>query len=405
MSQPYRSDRAAQVQPNRLLVATSALASAAAVASPLLGGKPWVGASFLFGLLAFAAFASLRQRRWPRLERGLIEADETGVRRDGRLLVARAEVRQGLAVPVGEGCLVRLDRGWPRSPVDIVVWNEEEGRRLLVALGLDASQSAVDLRGASGYHVLSQAAKLAIGAGLMATWFFFQAFQRGTTGLVAVLALLALSRFAAGGRSRIRVGVDGVHFRWLWMSEFTAFSDVRGILLKKEEKAEILELTLHDGAKRRIPLDVGNDEDASFSYRRVLQAYEAYRERQGSGDIEALARAGRDPAAWLTALRSLAAGANAGMRTAPVPPERLWSILNDPSAPAAARAGAAAALSSVATGSERRKIRIAADAIAEPRLRVAVEKAADEAVDEPALAEAIAEVDAAQAGTIRTGSS
>ncbi len=405
MSEPdettFRSRRAAVVRPNRILVAIASLSAIGAIGVPLLLGTHGLPFGFPFAALGLAALFSLRERRWPRLERGTIEADAAGVKQDGKLVVAREAVTQGLALPVAGAGLVRLNRRWPRSPVDIVAWDEAEGRALLSALGLDAAQTAVDIPAASGHHLLSGLVKGAAVAGFVAAWFLINTVLIGL-GLpfLVWLILFFVARGLMARNSTVRVGVDGVQFRWLWMREFTRFADVKAVRLIKKEKVQMVELLLHDGKTRHIPVAADNQADEeSFAFRRIVQALELFRERRGAGEIEALARGAREPADWLRALRGLAAGANAGMRTAPVAIERLWAILDDPSAPSAARAGAAASLASTAGKKERERIRIAAATVAEPKLRVAIEKTIQDGASDDEIAEALAEVDAAVGAT------
>ncbi len=387
---PYRSNKAAVVGPNRALVGASIASAIAAVAVTALWGIAAGPLIVLLGAAGIGAAASARERRWPHFDRGLVEADASGVRLRGRTLAKREDITQGFAMPIGDGCVVRLHRRFPRRPIDLAVWDEEEGRKLLVALGLDASQTTAELSGGSAIARLPPSSRFMLGAALAAVII-------GVGALASLpgwwwLLLIPLARFTTARPSTIRIGVDGVHFRWLWLSTFTPFSTVRSIALRQEEKQAFADLRLTDGRKVALPLGKGGDAE-HIAYRRIEQAFEAYQARQGSAGTEALARGGRTPLEWLTSLRGLAAGANAGMRTAHIASERLWTIVEDPSAPPAARAGAAAALASSATDDERKRIRIAAGSIAEPRLRVAVEKAADESVAEAELAEALAEVE------------
>jgi len=109
-----------------------------------------------------------------------------------------------------------------------------------------------------------------------------------------------------------------------------------------------------------------------------------------------LARGARPLAEWIQALRSIGAGAMANLRTADVDPERLWRVLESPSASATDRAAAAVALASSEEPGRRERIRVAASAIAQPKLRVAVEAASHE--DEAALADALASLEIEDVG-------
>lgn len=381
------------VRPNRVLTVLSYVSLAVGAGFVGLLGSAAIPLVMLFTLCAAATMALARNRKWPHFDYGLVEADENGVRLRGKKLVDRKDIKQGLALPVGDACVVRLERAFPRSPIDLAVYDENAGRKLLVALGLDASQTTVELAGGSGMLRMSRSSRFLAGAGLVAAVF-------AVTGLIGNgglpdwwwLLFLPLGKLTTDRPSKIRIGVDGVHFRWLWVSEFTPFSSVRSVWMREDNTQRFVDLIRTDGTKTSIPVGK-QDGEQDLVHQRIVQAFKAYEARQGSAGTEALARGSRTPMEWLTALRGLGAGANAGLRTAHIDTERLWAIVEDPSATPAARAGAAAALASSASKPERERIRIAAGTIAEPRLRVAVEKAADETVAEAELAEALAEVD------------
>jgi hypothetical protein len=87
--------------------------------------------------------------------------------------------------------------------------------------------------------------------------------------------------------------------------------------------------------------------------------------------IASLLRAHRSAADWLRGLRTLR---QARYRVAAVPDEELLSVLRDPSADKAARAGAAVCLAG-AGDDARAKVRIAAEDVAAPDLRAAIDAA------------------------------
>jgi hypothetical protein len=90
------------------------------------------------------------------------------------------------------------------------------------------------------------------------------------------------------------------------------------------------------------------------------------------------------------------AGAAADHRNAPVPPDKLLSIAEDPRAEPLARAGAAVALSGALDDDGRARLRAAAEATVMPRVRVALEAAAREAREEE-LIEALSALEASEA--------
>ncbi|APR79260.1 Hypothetical protein A7982_04607 [Minicystis rosea] len=102
-------------------------------------------------------------------------------------------------------------------------------------------------------------------------------------------------------------------------------------------------------------------------------------------------RRDRSIEAWVTALRSLGSGAEAGPRTALVPRDRLLRIVEDPGSLPVDRAAAAVALAHDADDAERTAIRIVAEG-AEPELRDVLEKLADDA-DDASITEALEAMD------------
>jgi hypothetical protein len=152
-------------------------------------------------------------------------------------------------------------------------------------------------------------------------------------------------------------------------------------------------IVLRDGERFVVPIGqdhFGGSGRAHQLVERMRAALAAYRSGAPVDGGEALQRAGRDARAWLSRLRRIEAGANASAREAPVAPERLWRVLESPSAPPETRAGAAAALAGALDDDGRRRLRVVLDDTAHPRLRVALESALDG--DDDALAEALDEL-------------
>jgi hypothetical protein len=134
---------------------------------------------------------------------------------------------------------------------------------------------------------------------------------------------------------------------------------------------------------------------------RIREAMEAAPNAAPALEPALLTRRGRTAAEWHAALRGLVARAEGGMRAAPVLPEQLWACVNDPSAEPAMRAGAAAVLATEAAPETRERLRVAARLVAQPRLRVVLEAAADGRDD--ALTAALARVEDEARGPQRGG--
>jgi hypothetical protein len=393
MSSPFRSRRAAVVRANRWLLGGSTLMALLALLALLLKG-PAALLAVLAGLFAFGGLAAARERRFPELQATLIEADEDGVRDRGKLLVRRDQLTQGFAFALGDGCLVRLMRKGRRRPVDIVTWDESEGRALLRALGLDASQTSAELRGLSFTGYVPRIAPpflVVIPALLLA------GLSPYAPAFLALMALLIAVPASIG--TQISIGVDGVQVRWLWWSRFYPFARVKSIRGYQNDQRHGFEIELKNGEKQPVLVSKGNEEEvAKLALDRVQQAFQAYTEGGQAADVSAaLARRDRSPHEWLEWLRALGAGANADMRTAIVSHERLWQIVDDPSAAAGDRASAAVALASRGDDEARRRVAAAAKRIVAPKLRIALEKTAAPDATDAQLGELLAELDAERA--------
>jgi len=405
MSAAFRSGRVAVVRANRWLLGGGVLLALVAIVSAFFPQMRASGA-LPAGATALACLIAARERRWPHLRRTSIEADAAGVREQGKLLIARERITHGFALTLGDGCLVRLVRGGARRPLDIVVWDEAEGRDLLRALDLDASQTRAEVKGLSGLRYLPRLATMVV------TVLLFMVLQRLVGSLVVSpwasalswLGLFALLVGPAWVGSNVSVGVDGVHVGWLWWSRYFPFSRVGAIKEYKEHQTYGFELELDNGEKQPILISRGTDvETSKLALDRAQQAFQAYREGARSADVTtALARRERPLVEWLEGLRALGAGANADMRTAVVSHDRLWQIVSDPSAAQAVRASAAVALASRGSDEDRQRVRSAAKQVAAPKLRLVLEKTAAEETTDAELCEALAELEAEHAEDART---
>jgi hypothetical protein len=335
----------------------------------------------------------------PRLSSGVLAADPTGLRLDGAPIADRSHVTDGFVVPRGsESPVVRLRRKGLRLPIEIQVPSRDDGRQLLRVLGLDASQTVASFRLPSRAYATPSMTFWSLG-GIAAAFVILANLLGAPGGAVGVFFVIAIATVLLQVPSVLRVGADGLVVSWLGRKRFVSYADVERVTDYEDGFARSrfrgLSFSLRGGAVLRIPIarprwSVGDKMD--LIRERVREAMESHARGDAAVDATLLARDGRSLGDWLAALRGIGTGANATHRVAPVPPERLWRIVEDPGAKPVARATAAVALGAALDDEGRVRLRVAAEAVAAPKLRVALEEVAGEARDE-ALTKALEELE------------
>lgn len=200
----------------------------------------------------------------------------------------------------------------------------------------------------------------------------------------------------------VDVGADGLFIDWRDERSFIPFDDIAASAIYRVRSGGKrfvgVDLELVDGGVVRVP--IGEDQFGASARAEALQsalaaALAAFRERKRAAHPPLPMRGDRSVQEWLTSLRAVGTGANAGPRVAPIPPEQLWTIVEDPAARPQDRAAAAAALGARLDDRQKHRLRVAAADSASPRLRVAHEMAARE--DVRALGEILDEMAEADA--------
>ena len=414
MAERFETMRGARVHRNPWIMAAAALpfgvAFGAIVAALALGApETLVFLPHMLGLGAALTAVAWRKNPRPRHRYGHLAADERGVLFEGRVIVPREDLKNGFVFPRADGAfIVRFRRRGLHLPVDVQVPSREEGRAMLRALGLDASQSVAKMQILSQvYAEPDRMRRLGIvWASAIAAFFVLLPVIGNFFPPAAPVVPIALVLFALGTvtltatPTKLEIGADGLHLRWFRRSRFIGFGEITRVDPYEDtgsgkNKTAGLDLTLRSGERVRLPVMAKRSSVRDVIYilhERLTQAVETWSRGEGVAHAALVRRAGRDPSRWVRALRGLGAFANADARTAPVMPERLWRIVEDPAAPADARAGAAVALAQSAGEDGKSRLRAAASAIAAPRLRFAIETAVT-ADTEETLAAALAEVE------------
>jgi hypothetical protein len=206
----------------------------------------------------------------------------------------------------------------------------------------------------------------------------------GPGGIVALALALALGALlglaVASIPQTIRVGRDGVSFRWLRGERFHSFGDVEGFVHEQTPQGERRDrgwLVKRAGARIRVsPASGDGGARAEGVYRAIDDALAAYRTAASSALVGPdLGRGGRDDAAWLAGLRQLAA-AGEPYRGAAVDRARLIATVENAALDPSERAAAAYLLRDAMTDVERARVRVAAASSVAPKVRAALEAAA-----------------------------
>jgi hypothetical protein len=188
----------------------------------------------------------------------------------------------------------------------------------------------------------------------------------------------------------VEVGADGVLLSNRFRRSFLSYAAMSDAIV---EAADVV-LLMTDG--RRVHLGVnhrgrferalGNEREEYLSRMatQIREGIAAHRRGESPPDVATLvARGGRSTEAWVAALAQIP-DALAAFRTAAVPEDQLWRIVENSSLDESTRAGAAVALRGQLDETKRARLRMAAAASVSPCLRVALESV-ERASDDDAL--------------------
>jgi len=337
-------------------------------------------AAAALGLIAYYGGTFALMYLWntrPNERRGRLRADESGLRIDDELVIARAAIRNGHLLDAKRVRLGRLLR-----PVDVVVEDEDEANALLHAMRLDAARSV-------GSYPMNHGTVRQ--SWINAVIVFIVAAVGTTTAVVTLTPSIVIgwsALFGLGAVSwalnqfvRVAVGADGVRVgRLLARNEFIPFAafesaetDGRDVTFRLKSGRTI---AMHlAGGKRRdkVHVFVDRTEDARLLVARINEQIASH--RNAPTDAALLVRGERDARTWMRAVVGTS-DEHASFRVPAFPAEDLWRVVEDPAAATTARAAAALALQSQLDDDGRARLRVAADACASPKLRVALEATA-----------------------------
>jgi hypothetical protein len=391
-----RADRAGGAQ--RLAAALSVLVLAVALIPPLAAA---VG---LWGLLpmavAWLVWTTYGGR--PRLRAGdiTVQPSTLVVRTAGRapLTLPRDSIVGGVIVPGYGGFDVEVELRDGRALV-LEAATLTEAERALGALGVDADKrrSRVPLladHDAARDRSMAWLLCLAPLSLLLSTssmpWGIL-ALLVATFGALSFRGIVTVARRTAS----VTVGLDGIEIPRGGATRFVSLADVADVHLTTAG----VEIADADGERTLLLARRGLPEDrVKAVVLRIREALDVRRRRGGAARVAALARGDRSVADWRRELRALAKRGG-GYRAAAPSREELVDVLDDPTASAERRVGAALALAGTAEAdpAARERLRVAADTCASPRLRVALDGIAAAAADDAAIEAALAEEEAGAA--------
>ena len=335
---------------------------------------------------------NLRAKR----RRTAVKADRAGVWENGELVVARSAIADGFFQPragrdrnnpKSYGSSIRLvDKR--RRVVFEAEAEEAEALAMLRALGLDPASKRAQFNGSSPLYATLGRNFLFL-AGVVAFTVTLSTLLLGIGVSIPMSPLFALPLVFAGMvPAKVEIGADGILQRWLWTRKFIPISQ---IVSASHGDDRTIRVHLRDGRDELIytsPRRRGGfgsswatqHRDAILA--RINETLAAYAARGPAADVSAMVAKGtRSRADWLASLDKLR-DREGGYRDAVVRDEDLWRVVEDPSAPEDARGAAAMLLRGSLDDTGRARVRVAAEATASPKLRVALDAAAGAAKDE-----------------------
>lgn len=324
--------------------------------------------------------------------RHLVASDE-GVSIDGKLVVPSSEIQNARFIPHAKAPFVRLGGAHGRALLIAMVTDQEEGLRLIAAVGHDAGKRK------ERFRIMPRKPRLFVGAlpGILFSLAFafvvlkFRISAQMLSALVVVIGAPLVVLFTVLRGPTAEIGIDGVLISEGKVKEWIPFADVRAIEAHEGSVRFVLvdkhvDLRVAEHRHNIFAKTLENARDAFLI--RAREALAAHRASVGPRELAAtLMRADRDKDEWLTALRKMRDG-ETDYRSSPARDEELWRVVEDPGAPEDARAAAAFILRRPGEHDAAR-LRVAAQAVAAPRLRIALESD-DEAALEAYCCEPIA---------------
>ena len=203
-------------------------------------------------------------------------------------------------------------------------------------------------------------------------------------------------------RGKVVVGADGFTTSWYGRKKHHRFASVDGVRRRSRGMGgAVVDTYVRMGLRKELRLSVLDAPDTHQqrgAETRALAdtmeaAYERWKRAPAVAEVGAhLGRGTRTAKEWLAGIDQLVSGGGNNYRVAAVTPEILAEVARGTESPHDARIGAATALLRLNDQAHRSTVRIAAEACAEPKTRVALLELVEADGDEERIAQALARV-------------
>ena len=182
--------------------------------------------------------------------------------------------------------------------------------------------------------------------------------------------------------SWLSVGTDGVLVQKV-RKTFIPFSEMKSVQV--DGKAPYFQVLFERKSGKPLKVKTATEKQAEVVKLQVESALRSFESRRQAALIEDLEPGERSEADWRESLKGLMN--RGGYRSKAVDREQLLRVVEDPGQHPRVRVSAAVALEDGARPEDKKRIRVAAQASASPKIRVALEQAADGDVEDSTLSE------------------
>lgn len=359
--------------------------------------RPWMMILLIAAALLAGSIPPLLLALFPKVRRRTISVDGENVLVNGQPVLARSKLRDGRRYTKKGRVIACLQ---PRLrhgifPHEIELPREGDVDAFLAAIRLDRTHRVTKVNvflGESRRALLTSSLPVVVVLLVLTAIALVTRFPSWVYSpfAVPIFAVFVIPLLLLGNES-VMLGSDGLLLRRSFLRKrFVPYAAVAHV----ETEGETVKLRLTDDEV--IAMSFSLVRTGPEQAKDLATAIEVARREHATGRITEpttaglLGRNGRSAHEWMDALGRLV-DHTSSYRDPALAAERLWTILEDPTASPTVRAGAAFALRRRIDVGGRERLRIATDACAAPKLRLALEATAS--LDDEALADALDALD------------